>query len=95
MIIIAGNLLVESGQRSSILDERREVIAAARSTPGCLGFYFTADPIDPNRICIYERWTDAETADTFRGSGPSSEQQKGILGADVAQYEVLETTSLT
>jgi hypothetical protein len=36
-----------------------------------------------------------ETAETFRGSGPSGDQQSMILDAHVEQHEIVSTTSLT
>jgi len=42
-------------------------VAQARRTAGCLDFVVAADPLDPARVNVYERW-DSETAlAAFRG----------------------------
>lgn len=88
MIIVAGHLTVDPDQRQAALDFRRDVIVAARSAAGCHDFHLSADPIETDRINIYERWASVDDVEAFRGSGPSDDQQQDIHGADVAQYEI-------
>ena len=95
MIIVAGHLIVDPSQRPDYLDTTTEVITSARTTDGCLDFSITADPIEPNRINVYERWNNVEAVEAFRGSGPSDQQQAQILSADVTQYEIADSKSLT
>ncbi|PYE20767.1 antibiotic biosynthesis monooxygenase [Williamsia limnetica] len=86
MIIVAGSLNVAPEHRSAYLDHCREVISSARSTPGCLDFHLSADPLEAGRINVYERWRGRTELDTFRGSGTDDEQNAQILGADVREY---------
>lgn len=95
MIIVAGHLTVKPDQRLSMLDKQRDIIAAARAAPGCLAFHLSADPVEDDRINVFERWDSKEAVEVFRGSGPSEDQQEDILGADVVQYEISNATSLT
>lgn len=37
----------------------RELAAASRREPGCLGFDVNRSNDDPNAFILYERWTDA------------------------------------
>jgi hypothetical protein len=47
-------------------------VEQARRASGCLDFALTADPVDPARVNVYERWKfDPEPAN-FRGSGPDA-----------------------
>lgn len=94
MIIVAGWLRVDPADRQPYLDGCRSVVEAARAAPGCLDFHLSADPIDPTRINVYERWADLSSVEEFRGSGPSGEQQAAITGAQVEQYEVAGRTTL-
>jgi hypothetical protein len=48
----------------------------------------SADPLDPGRVNVYERWESTEDVERFRGSGPSGETRAQILKADVAKYEI-------
>ena len=60
----------------------------ARQAPGCLEYALGADLLDPGRITVYERWESDEDLESFRGSGPSSEQTAQILDASVARYRI-------
>ena len=95
MIIVSGWLRVAAAARTPYLERCREVIAAARAAPGCIAFHLSADPIDDERINVFEQWEGAEAVEAFRGSGPSDEQQSMIIGAQVEQHEIASTISLT
>ncbi|MFI6268411.1 putative quinol monooxygenase [Micromonospora zamorensis] len=88
MLIIAGSLQVEPAAREAYLSGCEQVIAQARATAGCLDFLLAADPLEPGRIHVYERWESAEQLAAFRGSGPSDTQEVEILDADVQRYLV-------
>ncbi|MEV4120617.1 antibiotic biosynthesis monooxygenase [Micromonospora sp. NPDC049645] len=86
MLIIAGSLLVEPAAREAYLADCAQVIAQARATAGCLDFLLAADPLEPGRIHVYERWESPEQLAAFRGSGPSDAQTAAVLDADVHRY---------
>ncbi|MFI6233518.1 putative quinol monooxygenase [Micromonospora sp. NPDC050784] len=86
MLIIAGSLQVEPGTREAYLAGCEDVMARARATAGCLDFLLAADPLEPDRIHVYERWESAEQLAAFRGSGPDDAQEAAILDADVRRY---------
>ena len=94
MIIVAGSLYVDESARETYLAGCTDVITAARSTAGCIDFHLSADPVEPDRINVFEQWESAEAVEAFRGSGPSGEQAATIRRADVNQYEVTAATSL-
>ena len=64
--------------------------ALARAAPGCLDFVQAADPLDPARINIYERWDTDGSLDAFRASGgpPPHPELPPILAADVRKYRI-------
>jgi quinol monooxygenase YgiN len=95
MIIVAGQLLVDPGERDAYLAGCVPVIEQARGTAGCLDFSLTADLVDPARINIFERWETAEAVAAFRGSGPSDDQAAAIRSASVAEYDIADVRSLT
>jgi quinol monooxygenase YgiN len=95
MVIVAGQVFVDPAQRERYLAGCVRVIEQARRTPGCLDFSVAADPVDPGRVNVFERWESQAAAATFRGSGPSEEQRATILAACVAEYDVVNVRSLT
>ena len=65
-----------------------EGVAAARRSPGCLDFVVAADPIEPDRVNVYEQWESDAELDAFRGEGPSPELTSDILRAHVSKHLV-------
>lgn len=95
MIIVSGWLRVRAGQRQQYLDACRPVIEAARRAPGCVDFHLSADPLEDDRVNVFESWQDVESVERFRGSGPSDDQQAAIVGAQVHQHQVASSMLLT
>jgi quinol monooxygenase YgiN len=95
VVIVAGHVLVDPGQRDDYLSGCVEVVRQARRAPGCLDFSLSADLLEPGRINILERWESQAAVEAFRGSGPSDEQGAAVLAAAVAEYDVGDERSLT
>jgi len=57
MIIVAGHLRVAAGERDQYLAGVADVASQHAGHPGAR-LRQSADPIDPERINIYERWED-------------------------------------
>ncbi|MDA2804088.1 putative quinol monooxygenase [Nocardiopsis suaedae] len=88
MLIIAGHITVDPGDREEYLRGCADVVDQARKAEGCLDFSLSADLVDPGRIDIYERWeSDAHLA-AFRGEGVPDEQASLIRDASVYKYRV-------
>lgn len=91
MLIIAGRLRVDAAHRDRYLAATAGVAPAARRFPGCLDFVQAADPVEPDRINVYERWETDEALMAFRTSGsPEDEPEPApdILDADVRKYRI-------
>ena len=95
MIIVGGWIRVAPEERAEYLEGCREVVDAARRSPGCIDFAISADIVDDGRIDVFEQWESVEAVEAFRGSGPSDDQQAVVLDAAVTQHTVAESTSLT
>ncbi|ADB51487.1 putative quinol monooxygenase [Conexibacter woesei] len=92
MLIIAGHLIVDPADRDAYVAECAQVVAQARSAPGCLDFALTADTLDPARVNVYERWESDAELEAFRGAGPDDDGLAArILGADVSKHRVSAT----
>jgi quinol monooxygenase YgiN len=95
MVIIAGQVSVEPGNRDTYLAGCVEVVAQARAAAGCLDFALSADLVDPGRINVFERWASSQAVEAFRGSGPDAAQSAAMLSASVAEYDVTATRALS
>jgi quinol monooxygenase YgiN len=88
MIIVAGALHVDPDGREAYLADCRALIRQARGTAGCMDFQLTADPLEPDRINVFEQWESVAAVEELRGSGPSGAQQDAIRSASVWQHEI-------
>jgi heme-degrading monooxygenase HmoA len=66
-------------------------VAQARSARGCRDFVVAADPMEPDRVNVYEEWESEEALMTFRGAGPDHDVLSSIVRADVSRYIVLSS----
>ncbi len=94
MVIVAGHITVEPQQRESYLAGCVSVVERARGAAGCLDFAITADPIDPGRVNIFERWESQAALNTARGNAPGFEQSEAMLSVSVADYDVADVRPL-
>jgi quinol monooxygenase YgiN len=90
MVIVAGHLVVDPDERAAYVEGCREVVERARRADGCLDFVIAADPVDPGRVNVYERWESQEAVEAFRGDGPDDARQRAIRSASVAEYGAVE-----
>ena len=91
MIIVSGRIYVRPGTREAFLTRSAEAVAQARRSSGCRDFVVAADPIDPNRVNVYEEWESEEALMAFRGDGPDDDLSSSIVKADVAKHIVLSS----
>jgi quinol monooxygenase YgiN len=79
MLIVAGHFDVDPAQRDEFLAGRVDAIRTTRTEGGCLEYVMSADPADPTRVMLFERWADQAAFDAHmeaiktaaRPSGPA------------------------
>jgi quinol monooxygenase YgiN len=86
MLIIAGSLILDPSDRTAFLTANAAVVGQARQATGCYDFVQAADPIDPSRINIFERWDTEADLLAFRGEGQPESDSPPIASADVKRY---------
>jgi quinol monooxygenase YgiN len=87
-IIVAGQIVVKPGQRQRFLDKSQEAMRLARSTAGCEDFVVAADPLDEQRVNVFEIWSSHKALHAFRDEGPDDGLSALIVRARVHEYEV-------
>jgi len=88
MIIVSGRIYVRPGTRQDFLTSSLEAVTQARSSLGCRDFVVAADPIEPDRVNVYEEWESEEALLIFRGNGPDQDLSSSIVRADVSRHVV-------
>ena len=91
MIIVSGKISVRPGARQGFLASSAEAVAQARRYPGCRDFVVAADPLEPDRVNVYEEWESEEALLAFRGAGPDEDLGASILRAEVFRHVVSST----
>lgn len=93
MIIVSGRIYVRPGTREEFLTLSSEAIVQARRSSGCRDFVVAADPIEADRVNVYEEWESEEALMAFRGEGPDQDLSSNIVRAHVSQHLVSSTES--
>ena len=70
MLIVAGYLQVAAQERAEYQERAKKATALARAAPGCLEFVQAPDPIEADRIVIYERWESEQEVLACRNGDP-------------------------
>ena len=88
MVIVSGRIYIASGQREAFLASSRDAVIEARRAAGCRDFVVAADPLEPNRVNVYEEWDSDTQLETFRGAGPGPALLSVIERAEVLRHRV-------
>lgn len=88
MVIVAGYVIVRSGERERFLAGSFEPMKLARRTEGCRSFVVAPDPLVEDRVNIYEEWESEPLLQAFRENGPDDTLTALITEARVQQYQV-------
>ncbi len=88
VIIVSGRISVKPGRRDAFVASSLEAVVAARAAPGCVDFVVAADPIDPERVNVYEQWESEAQLEAFRGEGPGEDLTADIVSADVSRHHI-------
>jgi quinol monooxygenase YgiN len=96
VVIVAGSFEVDPEQREEFVASRHESMKKSRSEPGNLEYTVAADPIDPGRVILYERWVDQAALDAHiagirQGGAPQAVAPKS---ASILVYDIAGERSL-
>ena len=60
MLIIAGTFEVDPARRGEFIAGREAGMREARAEAGCIDYVLSADPLEPGRVYLFERWESKE-----------------------------------
>lgn len=93
MLIIAGHSTLEAAERDRYVTAHQNLARRARQAPGCLDLAITADPLDPTRVNVYERWQSKEHLDAWRAVARAPRSKNKLGSIDVMMYVVSDVRS--
>jgi quinol monooxygenase YgiN len=92
MVIVGGTFEFEPGQRELFLASREAMMRTSRAENGCIEYTFAADPLEPGRVVLYERWESQEALDAHiaaqRAAPRSTEQEVTPISSSILIYDV-------
>lgn len=97
-VIVQGSFVLDPKERDRFVEMSSEGMRASRQEEGCLEYVMAADPVDPGRAILSERWESMDHLQTHL-----SEQRKARSGAEarpvptsaqLTLYEVATSRSL-
>jgi quinol monooxygenase YgiN len=95
MLIVAGTGYVDPEHRDALLADLAPALRTARTTPGCLDYVVAADPIEPDRVNIYERWESQVHLDTHLAAvAQTAPPMTHVRGVEVVRYEISSHSQL-
>jgi quinol monooxygenase YgiN len=98
VVIVGGTFEVEPGLRDQYLAGRSELMRRSRAERGCLEYVFSADPLDPGRVVLFEVWESQDDLDAHlavtRGAASPSPTPTSATTSVLTKYEVSGHSSL-
>jgi quinol monooxygenase YgiN len=93
MIILAGSVRAPADKLTTPQAAFEAMILATRAEPGCLGYSFAHDVLEPGLIRIFEVYKDQAAVDAHRSSAHFAGWRAvwpvlGIGDRNISQYEV-------
>jgi len=92
VVIVGGTFEVDPDQREQFIAGRAALMRSSRAEQGCLEYTFCADPIDPARVVLYERWASQADLDAhlaaLRAPPPVIEPNVEAVSSSITIYDV-------
>jgi quinol monooxygenase YgiN len=98
MVIVGGTFEVQGRSREQFLAERLDLMRRSRAEHGCLEYTFSADPLNPSRVLLFEIWASREDLDAHLAAGRAAPAlttaSVTAISSAITTYEVAETAPL-
>ncbi|MFI5915141.1 putative quinol monooxygenase [Dactylosporangium sp. NPDC051541] len=89
MLIVAGAGYVDPAQRTALLELLVPAVRAVRDEPGCLDYQLAADPVEADRVNIFERWASPDDLNAHLALvARSAPPMEAVRRVEIVRYEV-------
>jgi quinol monooxygenase YgiN len=93
VIIVGGTFEVEPHEREEFIASRHALMRASRAETGCVDYAFCADPVEPGRVLLFERWeSEDDLAAHFSSmrAGPQPASEVTPKSGSIVFYDASE-----
>lgn len=98
MVIVGGWFEVDPSERDAFVAGHADAMRRSRSEPGCIEYVIAADPIEPGRAVLFERWASQADLDAHLAglsSAPKSDgPQVAPAAVSIVVYDVAAERTL-
>lgn len=91
--ILAGTFELDPKDRDAWLAGRAHLMRRSRAEDGCIAYVFAADPLEPGRVVLYERWASEEALAGHRSvlaASPPTDPGHTVLSSVIEQFAATE-----
>ena len=93
MVIVGGTFELDPALRDKFIASRGDMMRKSRSEPGCIEYTFCADPLDPARVVLFEKWEDQACLDAhiaaMRSAPRPTEPGIAPISSTILIYDVV------
>jgi quinol monooxygenase YgiN len=90
-IAIAGTITIPADRRAAALESTAHLQQATRDDePGCLAYVFSADPLRPDTITVFELWTDAASLEAHFQHPNYTDMRTALGAAGITNAQVMK-----
>lgn len=95
-MIVQGVFDLEPEERDRFIEATKAGMESSRAEEGCLEYVFAADPLDPARVILSERWESMELLKKHMAgqAGRPAGDRPRPRSAEIVMYEVASATKL-
>jgi quinol monooxygenase YgiN len=83
MVIVQGVFRVNPSERERFLAQSADNMRASRADQGCLEYVLAADPLDPERVILSERWESTDDLNRHGKAVATRRKEAQASGADL------------
>ena len=98
MVIVGGTFELDPELRDKFIESRGDMMRTSRGEAGCIEYTFCADPLDPSRVVLFEKWTDQASLDAHIAAQRAAPRptEPGIrpISSSIMLYDVVGERSL-
>ena len=90
VVLVAGKIRVDPAKRDAALASAAALMEATRAQTGCLDYVWSADPADPARIYVFERWASQADFAAHLAGEYYRRMREHLDGAGIVEAEALK-----
>ncbi len=101
MLIVTGVIKVDPSDVDAFLESRKPAMKNSRAEKGCLEYVMAADPLEPGRAILSERWETRADLDAHVAAmasappSPDAPPPVKMISRDIWIYEIASSEQLS